>query len=343
MNNEVVLKIKELSITEIARKLGIDVKGKKALCFSGHDKNPSLTFDDKKGFYNCFGCDEQGDQITLVMHVCKLGFLEALQWFKQEYQIGGTISEKDKKIFKPVTKQKVIEDNANEPNPEIYEFMINNISLSARAEKYLIDDRCFSNELIHKLEIRDIPDTQVVFTMLKDKFGIDALIRCGLCKLDDYGRHRFIWWDHVIIFPFTDLNHRINYVQGRRLNFSSGAKYVNLKGIRPYPYNLQVLIDLKSNDRIHICEGIPDTISATQLGLNAIGILGANNFDTNYLNLLSTYQIYIIPDHDIGGETFYRKVQKAFETVGKSIQLKKIPEQFKDLNELLIKQNYRSQ
>ena len=340
---EIILQIKELCIIDIARKLKIDVKGKKALCFSGHDKNPSLTFDDKKGLYNCFGCEEQGDQITLVRHVCKLDFLEAIQWFKQEYQIGGIVSEKNKRIFKTAAKQKISEEETNKPNPEIYEFLVASLSLSNKGEVYLCNERCFSKELITKLEIKDIPNPQLIFTTLKNKFGIDALMKCGLCKLDDKGVYKFIWWDHVIIFPFADLNHRINYLQARRLNWKSGAKYVNLKGIKPYPYNLQILNELNSNDRIHICEGIPDTISAIQLGLHAIGILGANNFSKNYLNLLSNYQIYIIPDHDVGGETFYKKVREAFETIGKSIQIKKIPEQFKDINELLIKQNYRPQ
>jgi len=57
---------KKAKITDIARKYGINVKGKIALCPFHADKNPSLTFSDEKNVFRCFGCNVKGDILTFV-------------------------------------------------------------------------------------------------------------------------------------------------------------------------------------------------------------------------------------------------------------------------------------
>jgi len=335
------VKIKEISILDIASRLGIEVKGKKALCFTGHDRNPSLSFNDKEGYFKCFGCEVKGDQIALVEHFYKTDFKGALQWFIQNYQLQHSTQFPSTKVFqavKPVLKNP---ENNYEPNPEIYEYLMNSLSLSKRAKEYLTTTRGFMPELISQLEIKDINNPKVVFEDLKQRWGVAALEKCGLCKQDN-GKYKFIWWDHVILFPFIDLNYRITYIQGRRLDLSRiEIKYVNLLGVRPQLYNLTALIETKPKGKVFLCEGVPDTISAMQLHKSAIGILGATNFRKDYLEVLSDYQIYIIPDVDKGGETFVKSVVNAFASIGKSVQKINIGS-YKDLNEYL-KQNNRSQ
>ena len=60
--------IKRIAILEVAGRLGIEVKGKKAICFGDHDTDPSLSFVPAKNIWKCFGCDKKGDSITLVMN-----------------------------------------------------------------------------------------------------------------------------------------------------------------------------------------------------------------------------------------------------------------------------------
>jgi DNA primase len=57
MDNETIELIKRQSITEAARLLNIEVKRKMSMCYTGHDKNPSLSFNEKEGYFKCFGCD----------------------------------------------------------------------------------------------------------------------------------------------------------------------------------------------------------------------------------------------------------------------------------------------
>jgi len=58
--------VKAIPILEVAKRLGIVVKGKTALCFGGHDKSSlSLNFDPNKNLWHCFGCGKGGDSIKL--------------------------------------------------------------------------------------------------------------------------------------------------------------------------------------------------------------------------------------------------------------------------------------
>ena len=56
----------KISIIDIARGCGIKVRGKMAICPFHADKNPSLSFDDSRGLFNCFGCSAQGNIVDFI-------------------------------------------------------------------------------------------------------------------------------------------------------------------------------------------------------------------------------------------------------------------------------------
>jgi len=56
----------KLKITDIAKKYGLKIRGKMAICPWHDDKSPSLSLSDEKGVFNCFGCNASGDLITFV-------------------------------------------------------------------------------------------------------------------------------------------------------------------------------------------------------------------------------------------------------------------------------------
>ena len=60
-------------------------KGKSytACCPWHDDASPSLSVDREKGLYNCFGCGESGDVVTLVGKMKGLSFSEAMQYLKE--------------------------------------------------------------------------------------------------------------------------------------------------------------------------------------------------------------------------------------------------------------------
>lgn len=63
----------KITISQVLNDYGIKTRGNKAICPFHSDKDPSLSFDNQKGLWNCFGCSAQGDIFTLI------GMLEELE------------------------------------------------------------------------------------------------------------------------------------------------------------------------------------------------------------------------------------------------------------------------
>eukprot|EP00919_Chromeraceae_sp_WS-2016_P078583 GHVR01186248.1.p1 GENE.GHVR01186248.1~~GHVR01186248.1.p1 ORF type:complete len:100 (-),score=1.96 GHVR01186248.1:96-395(-) len=49
-----------------------------ACCPFHHDKNSSLSINDDKGVFNCFGCGVKGDIFTFIMKLESISFKEAI-------------------------------------------------------------------------------------------------------------------------------------------------------------------------------------------------------------------------------------------------------------------------
>ena len=85
-------KLRELSILDVADKLGFKLKGlgdegRRALCPYHDDKHPSLHFSKKKGIFKCFVCGAKGDLFKLVMDDRNCTFVEACQWLINEFHV----------------------------------------------------------------------------------------------------------------------------------------------------------------------------------------------------------------------------------------------------------------
>ena len=85
-------KLRELSILDVADKLGFKLKGlgdegRRALCPYHDDKHPSLHFSKKKGIFKCFVCGAKGDLFKLVMDARNCTFVEACDWLINEFHV----------------------------------------------------------------------------------------------------------------------------------------------------------------------------------------------------------------------------------------------------------------
>ena len=54
------------------------------LCPFHHEKTPSFTVNEAKGFFHCFGCGAHGDSIDAAMRLGKLDFMDAVQRLRDE-------------------------------------------------------------------------------------------------------------------------------------------------------------------------------------------------------------------------------------------------------------------
>jgi DNA primase len=311
--------LKNIPIIEVARMLGIEVLiGNKAMCFVGHDKKtPSLSFNMKANYWKCFGCGQGGDTINLVQKVRNNTFSEAVYWLRSSFQVcHNDISKKVTLIKKrpPSDAVGISKETEYEPDKDVYEWIIENSGLSHSSLEYL-HSRGFSDPTIEHFKIRDLLECSKFYSKLLKHWGPARLQSCGLVTK---GAKTPPYWDHSLWFPFINQK-RITYLQRRRFS-NRGPKYVNLSYLaKPY-FNIDIINSLRPTATVFICEGIPDTIMAHQLGWNAIGVLGATSVNEGLLELLFPYRIMAIPDMDAAGEIFYSKIKKLFAPYGKQVE-----------------------
>ena len=87
-------KIKEVTVVEIAEKLGLNPTKKQGAnwvckCFMHPDNHPSLYLNPAKNVWKCFACKDNngGGSIALVMKHENLDFYQACQWIAREFSI----------------------------------------------------------------------------------------------------------------------------------------------------------------------------------------------------------------------------------------------------------------
>lgn len=322
MGNDIE-RVKAVPILEVAAKLGIEIRRNKAVCFRGHDnKTPSLSFNVKENYWHCFGCGIGGNALDLVRLFLNLNFRDALQWFKDS----GGLHVRQKVVYRDMPKKNF----SNAPDPEIFKWLINTSGLSKEGLSYL-NNRGFKTETLQHFTVKDIKKPRQKFQQAVELWGINKLLKCGLAKKTISGEYGFVWWDHIILFPFYDEENRIVNIQGRQLG-DKLPKYVNLQGIKTSIYNLKVIKEIKPSDYLYICEGIPDVLTVHQHGWPGVGIIGAHGFKVEWAKLLIKFRIRVIPDNDSAGEIFASKIKNSFNRIGKSIQIIKIPKG-KDLSD----------
>jgi DNA primase len=331
--------LKQIPIVNVADALGIVIKGKKALCFNGHDKKTlSLSFDSKKNIWRCYGCGAYGDNINLVQSAMGYDFKTACAWLANHFGFASSdIRYKTKKRLVIGQHKSTHRCSENKPDPEVYEWLINSCTLSKPGYNYLANVRKFNETTIKHFNIKDIEKPSDVFIEAKKEWGIERLAHCGLAKETDRTIYKFVWWSHVILFPFYNLQGKITYLQGRQLG-DKEPRYINLNGIKTEIFHMNVLNDLDHNDVIFICEGLTDVLSAFQAKLNAVGIIGAHGFKEEWAQRFMNFRIIIIPDADNAGNKFAESIEFAFRKIGKSIQVIKLPDGM-DLSDLTQSMN----
>lgn len=328
-------KLKQIPILDIANRLGINVRRNKAMCFKGHDrKTPSLSFSPQKNLWHCFGCDAGGNNITLIKEYYGYTSKEAIAWLEREFNLSPSLYFGKRVIPERTVKIETTQlDNVKvdfKPDVEIYESFFSRCSLSIQGKTYL-RKRGYTEKTIEKFNIKDVIDTKNEETRLLKNFGATRLLKSGL-MVKRYNKNRLIWWDHTILFPFIERN-KIIYIQGRRI-LSEHPKYMGLCGVIKPLYNQDVLNNLPVGNVVCICEGITDTLTASQAGLTAVGVLGALSFRKEWCDILNKFRIVIIPDADSAGEIFERKIREAFLGKGRAVDVFRLPRGC-DLTDLL--------
>jgi DNA primase catalytic core len=251
-----------------------------ALCPFHKEDTPSLSINPKKNLWQCFGCNEGGDALSLIQKLDKLSFMDAA---KKLAVIAGipeselTITQLKKKT-KPETKNKEERQNPTAPAllntvAEIYHraFMDQPDGRAYLAARGISEARLFAEHQI------GLANGSLIAALNETPSMIAQLTASGL--LLDNQRERFL---NCVVFPLRDDHGNVVSFYGRHLQ--NGHFY--LPGPRHGLFNRKL-----TADAVILTESIIDSLSFMQQGLhNVLPIYGTNGFTAEHLDLLNQIQ-----------------------------------------------------
>lgn len=346
MNKTEIDRIKrDIPILEVAKGLGLEIKGTQAKCFnsSSHkngDKNPSLGLDISRNRFKCFGCGIGGSVIDLVMQVQGIDFNKAIQYLGGDTGAGKApfkyvLSSKPKQVYPQEIKAP--EKPILGAYKEIYEDLFIYNTAAPEGEDLLDDEaltyltgRGFNEDILTRFNVFSIKNYKKTEAYLKSKYSLEELQKAGLFNEKGY----FIFNGYKIIFPFISEG-RIIFLQGRRLD-NTAPKYKHLKGHGVPLFNLEALRDLQSG-KINIAEGVLDTLAIEQTGKRAVGIVGVHGLKEAYIPLFKGLEVVLCLDNDESGTEADKKYTELFFKHDQGVRVKKPPDGFKDFTEYLLR------
>ncbi len=324
-----------IPILKAAAALGLQVDGCRAHCFNsaghkgGDDAHPSLRFfpEVEVNGFKCYACGIKGDVIGLVRAKLRLGYREAVAWLEARFGRGDGKTTAANMPAAP--RNRTPDEQAIEIYTALYSKCFE-IRPTFDCAHYL-RKRALKLALATKHNVAALCDTREVWGELINEFGQDRLRAAGLMSRSD----RFLFAGHRLLFYYFDQNRPV-YLQARDVTGRSQCKELSPAGLHsPVPYNANLLRE--DPDKVYICEGCIDTLSALQMGYPAVGVPGVTGFREEWFDRFrSVGQVYILFDNDEAGQRQAVELRAQFRMRGVKADVY-YPQGVKDMNDLLLK------
>lgn len=320
----------------VGRRVRLIKKGDEflGLCPFHHEKTPSFTINDSKGFYHCFGCGAHGDIVRYLMEAEKMPFREAVEYLAHRAGI-------------PMPKSSAEEVHLQERRNDLTTIMeeachffhmnlFGDIGASARA--YLIK-RGITSTVARQFRLGYAPPGSALTAHLEAKgFNLKQCQALGLIAEGRDGRGFHDYFYDRVMFPILDRRKKV-IAFGGRMMAKGEPKYLNSpetelfhKGDTLYalPHALETM--RKTNNAI-LVEGYMDVIALHSAGFtNAVAPLGTALTEAQIKILWqSTDEPIICFDGDAAGQkASYRALHRALPhlTPGKSLRFVFLPSPF---------------
>ena len=272
-------------------------------------QTPSLSVDQDKGLYNCFGCGESGDIFTLTEKFKGLSFKESANYLK-EFAGGKSSLPEDTPPPKPASslsakdrvksveaeksdaepgKAETKEESTNEEAAPVGAAPVSDMSLNTVADYY--HKRLFDNtQALEYLKERGFTNMQL-FTRFRIGFADGSILaKLSGTHKDSLKRQGIITekgFEHFkdrVTFPIFDDMDNVTGIYGRSVDEKSKVKHLYLKGKHRSIFNRKAS---KVYDEIILTESIIDALSLISLGFeNVQSIYGTNGFTEEHLVIL---------------------------------------------------------
>ena len=328
-----LIEIKAVPISSVARDLGIKLtRSGSAHCpLPDHaDSEPSFSIRQATNRFRCFGCGHSGSVIDLVMLTLGLEFVEACRWLEGRY-LGSRVVTPDSRprLARPAPPAPA---PAAIADPEVYASLLDQAPLQEAGRRYL-NARGLGDVTLARFRVGQVRDAAKLVRTLAAAWGLDRLFACGLVGASR--TPRLVFPSGYLLFPFLEED-RVTYLQARRADDGQKQRWLCLREVPPRLFNVAVLSD-PSAGTIHLCEGITDVLSAAELGLAAIGILGAHApLPEGWIGRLRGRNVVVVPDDDNSGRAFFARLQAELAACGLTVVRLRLPAGCNDLNDALL-------
>jgi DNA primase len=322
-------------------------KGYKGRCPWHDDATPSLSVDREKGLYNCFGCGESGDVVTLVEKMKGYAFQEALDYLRNEYTASPMppptkqvpAETKEAARTDDVQTAKHLKPPASTPEQaQAATATHSELSLASVADYY--QKKLLSSPVaLAYLEKRGLNNPQIYsrFALGYADGSILAKVSAGqLAHLKDLGIVNANGYEHFkgcITFPLYDEAGQIVGMYGRSINASASCKHLYLPGGHKGLFNGKAA---RVYEELILTESIIDALSLIMLGIeNVIPLYGTSGFTPEHLTALKAHPVKMVSialDNDEPGRKAAEKLNTELMAAGFNVKVC-CPTGVKDWNE----------
>ena len=317
-------KLRDLPIEEVAERLGLQVVRHKCLCPFHDDHHASLSFNLRRNTFRCWSCGASGDTIALTERVLNIGFKEAIE------SLSLTLP-KGRGLVTPNAMSLTADSHSQLPplgegrggaslDLEYLSSLVARPVLTEEARRFLYDERRYNPKVVEWL-------------------GVSSISVPTPCWR--YGRP---FYDAPsLLFPYRDINGRVQNVQSRLLVRSEGKPRFRFPGGSSiHVFNLPILRYLKEDEPLYVSEGVTDCIALLSSGRKAIAIPSATMLrEDDFVQLTAHHRrlnLHVYPDRDAPGELLYHNLLGVANRVGASLTRHDLPEGCKDYSEFYLRQ-----
>ncbi len=334
---------------DVAARIGLTGRGKRFFCPScqpAGGKTPDLdVFDD--GF-KCFKCGKVGDIIDLAVMAGGMSkadaieFIEKMTGIKRQAGRGKTAGHPSgrKKIGLPGSSYAVgIQDKSGKqadpppaPPSELYDAFLENVCksiLKTPGADYLAS-RGIDAETADQVGVRFCPDLAGLWK-LADRAKIKA---AGLSSLYVFQVAAL----PVLVFPYLRAGRPV-FIKTRCLLSKDEAdrrgitRFLNTAGRVPCLWNHDAIAGA---DRVLICEGEIDALTAVQAGQVGIGLPGWSHWKDAWIRDFKGKDVILVLDADEAGRKGTRDIARRFIRAGHPAPRQLILDEGQDLNEYYL-------
>lgn len=324
-----------------------ETSSKMVCCPFHNEKTPSLSINHVKNLWHCWGCGLGGSPIDFLIYRDRIDEGEAIRRLAEMAGIE----------LDPPTPEQIERLAADRRREECLSFAADHyhqILLNSGPQMKWLSDRGFTLETIQKFRIgySDRSLSQVVratpIPARLGKLGITSqdFLDCGLIRPNrDYPGRTHDFFFNRIIFPVV-YRGRVVHMAGRCFpDDPDQIKYLNLSSTdadkKPLangrPMDWLFAEDNLGADEVLVAEGLPDTLTLLQWGMNAVGALGTGGIKKHLEKFRRCKKVFLPWDSDEAGR---REVLKAAGELNDVLEqgdayMVALPDGVKDVNEWL--------